>query len=300
MTGWAGPPTRRTGDDLLERQDVPVEGGPAVGGEPGRRARPLADESLADLDVAGVRQRGELLGQGGVGQADTIAQDPEVRPSGRGEEGHQRQPGGGVDQLVEPGRDHPRPPDRRTRKAVWYRISICPPTTNTTMATALAIVPDQGTPADFRLSPVASPTPSTAAAKAAIPASTLGTGPGATRSRRGGAPRSARDSSPLMTSVPTMNSARPIQASTPCPRPDSTAAESAIVRTAVAHQYQPGTAARRITCSRRRPISLSARAASAGSIWSFTFPPRQYFPTRKVHEGFPARKCRRRRDERAT
>jgi len=42
MTGWAGPPTRRTGDDLLERQDVPVEGGPAVGGEPGRRARPLA------------------------------------------------------------------------------------------------------------------------------------------------------------------------------------------------------------------------------------------------------------------
>jgi hypothetical protein len=84
---------------------MPVEGGPAAGGEPGRRGRPLADESLADLDIAGVRQRGELLGQGGVRQAGAVAKDREVRPRGRGEEGDQRQPGGRVDQFVEPGRE---------------------------------------------------------------------------------------------------------------------------------------------------------------------------------------------------
>jgi hypothetical protein len=79
----------------------------------------------------------------------------------------------------------------------------------------------------------------------------------------------------LTASVPAVNSAVPVQKS--APRWESTSAANPIVRTAVAHQYQPGKAARRITCSRRRPISLNARAASADSIWSFTFPPDSIF-----------------------
>ncbi len=54
--GCAGPR-----HDLLQCGDMLVERGPSDAGEPGRGAWALADEALANLDVAGVVERGQLL-----------------------------------------------------------------------------------------------------------------------------------------------------------------------------------------------------------------------------------------------
>ncbi len=69
----------RLGDDLLQGRDVLVEGRPADAGESRPRARPLSDETLTDLDVAGVLERRELFRQGRVRQAGAVAQELEVR-----------------------------------------------------------------------------------------------------------------------------------------------------------------------------------------------------------------------------
>src|SRR2546423_375764 len=163
---------------------MPVEGRAALGGKPGRGAWAPAGEGFTDLDVAGVRQRGELFGRGGVGQADAVAQDGEVRPSGRGEEGDQRQPRGRVDQLVEPRCAHPCLPDRRTSTAASHRTSIGPTAANTTAPTAVAIVAAWGAPAAFRPTPVASVAPITTAAQPANPSSVLRADPHPARPRR--------------------------------------------------------------------------------------------------------------------
>src|SRR6185312_12403698 len=105
-----------------------------------RRARSLADEGFADLDVAGVGEGGELFRQRRVGQCELVAQDGEVRPAGRGEEGDEGQPGGRVDEFVEPGPAHRLPPERRTWTFVLHRTSSCPPTANSTAVIVPAMI----------------------------------------------------------------------------------------------------------------------------------------------------------------
>jgi len=50
------------------------------GRKPGRGPRALAHEDAADLDVAGLLQGGELLGEGRVGQAHAVPDELEVGP----------------------------------------------------------------------------------------------------------------------------------------------------------------------------------------------------------------------------
>src|SRR5512132_318320 len=289
------------GDDLLQGRDVLVEGRPADAGEPGRGARPLSDEPLADLDVAGVLERGELFRQGGVRQAGAVAQELEVCPLGGREQRDKREPGGCVDQLVELGLDHRRLPDRlasmRPRRC---RMSIGPPTTSSTAVTETAMVAAYETPDAFRMNPTTSDTPTVTATKPRIAA----TPPGPSRSLRGWAlPTAPNTTHPVVVSTPATNTAVPIPTTRPCRV--STAAANATIRAAMAHQYQVGMTASRMTCSWRWPISVSARAASSGRTWSAMMPSSRglsfgesttRFPDRQVLSSavaHPRRCCRR-------
>src|SRR5512132_4602974 len=233
----------RLGDDLLQGRNVLVEGRPADAGEPRRRARPLSDETLTDLDVAGVLERGELFRQGGVRQAGAVAQELEVGPLGRREQRDEREPGGCVDQLVEPGLNHRRLPDRfASMRPCRCRMSIGPPTTSITAATETPMVAAYQTPDAFRGNATASDTPMVTATKPRIAT----TPPGPSRSLRGWALRTARNTiAPVVMSTPATNTAVPIPTTRPCPV--STAAANATISTAMAHQYQLGTTTSRMT-----------------------------------------------------
>src|SRR5512145_234394 len=93
-----------------------VERCPSDAGEPGRGTWSLADEALADLDVARLFERRQLLGQGRVGEFDAVADELELRPLRGREERHDREPGWGVDQFIELWSDHVRPPASRIRR----------------------------------------------------------------------------------------------------------------------------------------------------------------------------------------
>src|SRR5215472_1860448 len=109
--------------------------------------RPLADEAFAYLHVAGCLERRELLGERGVRQCQLVADEPEVRPFRRRQQGNDREPGRRVNQLVEPRCGHALTPARRDimiRRR--RRISLGPQTTSAAPPPAVAIVPGAGEP----------------------------------------------------------------------------------------------------------------------------------------------------------
>jgi hypothetical protein len=113
----------RTTNHLLQRRHVQLEGGPPGASQSRRGARPLADEPLADLDVADLLQGGQLLGQGRVGQAHTVADELEVGPLRGRQQGDDGQPGRRVDQLVEPRRAHRADPPRSLLSRIFAMIT---------------------------------------------------------------------------------------------------------------------------------------------------------------------------------
>ena len=85
------------------------------------------------------------------------------------------------------------------------------------------------------MNPTASDAPTVTATKPRIAA----TPPGPSRSLRGWALRTARNTThPVVVSTPATNTAVPIPTTRPCRV--STAAANATIRTAMAHQYQVG------------------------------------------------------------
>src|SRR5215207_8828590 len=110
-----------------------------------------------------------------------------------------------MDQLVEPGLDHRRLPDRfASMRPRRYRMSIGPPTTSSTAATETPMVAAYETPDAFRMNPTASDTPTVTATKPRIAT----TPPGPSRSLRGWALPTARNTTqPVVVSTPATNTA---------------------------------------------------------------------------------------------
>src|SRR5439155_9142084 len=188
--------------DLLQRDHVLLERGPPYRGEFRRGAWPLADEPLADLHVAGLFERGELLGQRRVGQPHAVADELELGPLGGGQQRHDREPGGRVNQLVEAGPDHRAPP---VRLASMMRrsapMSRGPPTTMQAAPAALPYSAGCATPAAWRLNATARLRPTVRATKPRI--SMMPRGP--SRSPRTWTWNARRTTQPVLASTPRTN-----------------------------------------------------------------------------------------------
>jgi pimeloyl-ACP methyl ester carboxylesterase len=130
----------RVGDDPPKRRDMAGEPAPPEGCQ--SRAHPAASLAQRSLDrhVAGFLERRQLLGQRRVGQRELVTDERELRPVGRGQERHDRQPRGRVDELVEPGSvRHP----AAVRRIALPRIAAIrrgPPSRIATATSTLAIV----------------------------------------------------------------------------------------------------------------------------------------------------------------
>src|SRR5215471_7975092 len=126
---------------------------------PGTRA--LADEALAYLHVAGGLERRELLGERRIRQCELIANEPEIRPLRRGEQGDDRESGRRVNQFVEPRCGHaPTPARRDIMIRRRRRINLGPQTIIATPPAAAAIVAGAGEPRarSANATPIVSPT----------------------------------------------------------------------------------------------------------------------------------------------
>ena len=116
-----------------------AEGVTAVGGQPHLHPAMAPGGRPLDDEVAGLLQRGELLGQRGVGQPEPITDEREVDPVSRRQQRDDRQPGAGVDDLVEL-RDAVTAGPSTATPLADDRISCGPPVTMSTATSMLATV----------------------------------------------------------------------------------------------------------------------------------------------------------------
>src|SRR5690349_17231910 len=132
-------------DDLLESGGVATEGTAASRAELEVGAPAAAGAGLADGHVAGLLQRGDLLGQRRVAELQAVADEGEVGPFGRGQQGNDRQAGRRVDEFVEL-RSGAHQPTAWRRRAV-IRWATGRPAAYTAAVTTPASVLGSGAPA---------------------------------------------------------------------------------------------------------------------------------------------------------
>ena len=89
-------------DDLLQRRDVSFERRAADVGQTRAHASATIAHRTVDAHVSGLLERRELLRERRVGEVELVAQERELGPVGGCEQRDERQPGAGMDQLVEP------------------------------------------------------------------------------------------------------------------------------------------------------------------------------------------------------
>src|SRR5712691_588499 len=80
---------------------MPLERPTAVPGERQPCARPLADEPLVDLDVAGLLERAHLLGQHRIADLDVVPDEAELSLGRRRQQGHDREANRMAQQVVQ-------------------------------------------------------------------------------------------------------------------------------------------------------------------------------------------------------